>query len=178
MWVVVVIAVAVVVAAATPLFFSRRKEEFFSLSFNVRKTSYEQLRGLKGVNVVIDESGTGSSFEVAGIETDGGRRTRRRFLPLPPFAIASATSEMRNSEACLITPHGGLELVHRPLDAILSGCVPLIVHDDFEPYFSDVLDWENYSYKIPTRAALESKGGFTPRKEQASPSLVRNEKTI
>ena len=52
-----------------------RRKSSSSSSFNVRRRAYEQLKGLKGVNVVIDESNTASSFEVTGgIETDKGRK--------------------------------------------------------------------------------------------------------
>ena len=152
-----------------------------SSSFNVRRRAYEQLKGLKGVNVVIDESNTASSFEVTGgIETDKGRKNAT-------FSSSSSSSsscdrkcvlrEMRKSETCLITPHGGLEGWSTALsDAILSGCVPLIVHDDFEPYFSDVLDWENFSYKIPTREALRNaKDALLHEKSKAS-SITRSKR--
>ena len=154
------------------------KRSSFSSSFNVRRRAYEQLRGLKGVNVVIDESGTGSSFEVAGIETDGGKKNATTFSSSSSFCDRKCVlREMRNSETCLITPHGGLEGWSTALsDAILSGCVPLIVHDDFEPYFSDVLDWENFSYKIPTRAALRNaKDALLLEKSKAS-SITRSKR--
>ena len=154
------------------------KRSSFSSSFNVRRRAYEQLRGFKAVDVVIDESGTGNSFEVAGIETDGGKKNATTFSPSSSFCDRKCVlREMRNSETCLITPHGGLEGWSTALsDAILSGCVPLIVHDDFEPYFSDVLDWENFSYKIPTRAALRNaKDALLLEKSKAS-SITRSKR--
>ncbi|CAL6305590.1 unnamed protein product [Bathycoccus prasinos] len=154
-----------------------RRKSSSSSSFNVRRRAYEQLKGLKGVNVVIDESNTASSFEVTGgIETDKGRKNAT-FSSSSSCDRKCVLREMRNSEMCLITPHGGLEGWSTALsDAILSGCVPLIVHDDFEPYFSDVLDWENFSYKIPTREALRNaKDALLHEKSKAS-SITRSKR--
>jgi hypothetical protein len=154
-----------------------RRKSSSSSSFNVRRRAYEQLKGLKGVNVVIDESNTASSFEVTGgIETDKGRKNAT-FSSSSSCDRKCVLREMRNSETCLITPHGGLEGWSTALsDAILSGCVPLIVHDDFEPYFSDVLDWENFSYKIPTREALRNaKDALLHEKSKAS-SITRSKR--
>ncbi|MDC6465868.1 exostosin family protein [bacterium] len=154
-----------------------RRKSSSSSSFNVRRRAYEQLKGLKGVNVVIDESNTAGSFEVTGgIETDKGRKNAT-FSSSSSCDRKCVLREMRNSETCLITPHGGLEGWSTALsDAILSGCVPLIVHDDFEPYFSDVLDWENFSYKIPTREALRNaKDALLHEKSKAS-SITRSKR--
>jgi hypothetical protein len=157
---------------------SARRKSASSSSLNVRRRAYEQLKGLKGVNVVIDESNAGSSFEVTGIETDGGRKNATSsFSSSSSCDRKCVLREMRNSETCLITPHGALEGWSTALsDAILSGCVPLIVHDDFEPYFADVLDWENFSYKIPTREALRNAEDALLHEKSKASSITRSKR--
>ena len=78
---------------------------------------------------------------------------------------------MRNSETCLITPHGRTRRLSTALsDAILSGCVPLIVHDD-----SAVLSTFSIGKLLvnPARAALRNAKTLYSSKKKASYSLKR-----
>ncbi len=37
----------------------------------------------------------------------------------------------------------------RAEDAILHGCLPVVIMDDVDPIFAFVLDWESFSVRIP-----------------------------
>lgn len=37
----------------------------------------------------------------------------------------------------------------RAEDAVLHGCVPVVVMDDVDPVFSSVLDWSAFSIRVP-----------------------------
>ena len=37
----------------------------------------------------------------------------------------------------------------RAEDAILHGCLPVVIMDDVDPIFAFILDWESFSVRIP-----------------------------
>lgn len=67
------------------------------------------------------------------------------------------TQEMHSSKFCL-HPAGDTPSACRLFDAILSLCVPVIVNDDIELPFEDVIDYEKFSIFVDSASAV--KRGF------------------
>ena len=53
---------------------------------------------------------------------------------------------LSSSTFCLVVPGDGFST--RAEDAILHGCVPVIIMDDVDPVFSTILDWPGFSVRI------------------------------
>ena len=134
------------------------KKKKSSIESNIRKLAYEQLNGLKNVNVAIDVMDTNSIEENNNDDNanDDNKQSKKSQTSLKAQCDRRCVlQEMRNAETCLITPHGGVEGWSTALsDSILSGCVPIVILDEFEPYFTDVLNWEDFSYKVQESAAI------------------------
>ena len=45
----------------------------------------------------------------------------------------------------------------RAEDAVLQGCLPVVIMDSVEPTFSNILDWSAFSIRIAEVSAPESK---------------------
>ncbi len=37
----------------------------------------------------------------------------------------------------------------RAEDAVLHGCIPVVIMDNVDPIFTNILDWESFSIRIP-----------------------------
>ncbi|KAI4341189.1 hypothetical protein MLD38_025945 [Melastoma candidum] len=70
--------------------------------------------------------------------------------------IKQATRGMRSSKFCLNIA-GDTPSSNRLFDAIVSHCVPVIISDDIELPFEDVLDYSEFSVFIRTSDALKEK---------------------
>ncbi|CAA0830364.1 Probable glycosyltransferase [Striga hermonthica] len=60
----------------------------------------------------------------------------------------SYSAMMRKSKYC-ICPSGYEVASPRMVEALYTGCVPVIVKDNYVPPFSDVLNWKSFSVEIP-----------------------------
>ncbi|GIL54494.1 hypothetical protein Vafri_10025 [Volvox africanus] len=58
----------------------------------------------------------------------------------------SYSEQLARSKFCLVAPGDGWSA--RAEDAILHGCVPLVVMDEVHAVFESVLDWESFSIRI------------------------------
>ena len=45
--------------------------------------------------------------------------------------------------------HAGDGFSPRAEDAVLHGCLPVVIMDDVDPVFASVLDWESFSVRVP-----------------------------
>lgn len=70
--------------------------------------------------------------------------------------IKQATNGMRSSKFCLNIA-GDTPSSNRLFDAIVSHCVPVIISDDIELPFEDVLDYSEFSIFIRASDALKEK---------------------
>ncbi|WJX25468.1 hypothetical protein P8452_14504 [Trifolium repens] len=68
--------------------------------------------------------------------------------------IKKATEGMRSSKFCLNIA-GDTPSSNRLFDAIASHCVPVIISDEIELPFEDVLDYSEFCIFVPTRDAIE-----------------------
>lgn len=50
---------------------------------------------------------------------------------------------------CPIRAHAGDGWSPRAEDAVLHGCVPVIINNGVEPIFSTLLDWRKFSIRVP-----------------------------
>eukprot|EP00884_Botryococcus_braunii_P019032 jgi/Botrbrau1/5812/Bobra.0155s0034.1 len=58
-----------------------------------------------------------------------------------------------NSRFCLVLPGDG----HSPRaeDAILHGCIPVVIMDHVDPVFNNVLDWDSFALRVQQRDMLK-----------------------
>ncbi|CAI5467612.1 unnamed protein product [Closterium sp. Yama58-4] len=70
---------------------------------------------------------------------------------------AQATNTMRRAKYCLV-PRGDTSSSCCLFDAILSGCIPVIISDALDPPFEDVIDYTAFALLIP--AALAVRPGY------------------
>ncbi|CAI5533445.1 unnamed protein product, partial [Closterium sp. Naga37s-1] len=70
---------------------------------------------------------------------------------------AQAGTAMRQAKYCLV-PRGDTSSSCRLFDAILSGCIPVIISDALDPPFEDVIDYSAFSLLLP--AALAVRPGY------------------
>ncbi|KAK9805381.1 hypothetical protein WJX73_008851 [Symbiochloris irregularis] len=52
-----------------------------------------------------------------------------------------------NSRFCLVVPGDGWS--GRAEDAILHGCIPVVIMDDVDPIFATAVDWHSFSVRVP-----------------------------
>ncbi|CAI5977128.1 unnamed protein product [Closterium sp. NIES-65] len=70
---------------------------------------------------------------------------------------AQAATAMRRAKYCLV-PRGDTSSSCRLFDAVLSGCIPVIISDALDPPFEDVIDYTAFSLLLP--AALAVRPGY------------------
>ncbi|CAI7924525.1 unnamed protein product [Closterium sp. NIES-53] len=70
---------------------------------------------------------------------------------------AQASTAMRQAKYCLV-PRGDTSSSCRLFDAILSGCIPVIISDALDPPFEDAIDYSAFSLLLP--AALAVRPGY------------------
>ncbi len=72
---------------------------------------------------------------------------RRHALCAQLNTALSAVSHPPLVEECPC--HAGDGFSPRAEDAILHGCLPVVIMDDVDPIFASILDWESFSVRIP-----------------------------
>ena len=45
--------------------------------------------------------------------------------------------------------HAGDGFSPRAEDAVLHGCLPVVIMDDVDPVFASVLEWDSFSVRVP-----------------------------
>ncbi|CAI6002578.1 unnamed protein product [Closterium sp. NIES-64] len=70
---------------------------------------------------------------------------------------AQAATAMRRAKYCLV-PRGDTSSSCRLFDAVLSGCIPVIISDALDPPFEDAIDYTAFSLLLP--AALAVRPGY------------------
>ncbi|CAI5507676.1 unnamed protein product [Closterium sp. Naga37s-1] len=73
---------------------------------------------------------------------------------------AQAGTSMRRAKYCLV-PRGDTSSSCRLFDAMLSGCIPVIISDALDPPFEDAIDFTAFSLLLP--AALAVRPGYILR---------------
>ncbi|KAK3237865.1 hypothetical protein CYMTET_52094 [Cymbomonas tetramitiformis] len=79
---------------------------------------------------------------------DLGKKTRGEILVTDAVTnSASYAEEMRDSVFCLC-PRGGTPWTRRVFDALLTGCIPVVISDDIEFPFEDFLPYDKFTIKL------------------------------
>lgn len=94
-----------------------------------------------------------------------------------PDVPGEYTELLRRSKFCLVLPGDGYSA--RPADAILHGCLPVVIQDNVDPSFATVVDWSKFAVRVFEKDIpniVEIIQSFTPeciRDMQQALALVR-----
>ena len=84
----------------------------------------------------------------AGATARSGERLWPAGEPCVPLKD-SMKSHASSSPSAIACPCAGDGFSPRAEDAVLHGCLPVVVMDDVDPVFSSLLDWDSFSVRIP-----------------------------
>ena len=65
--------------------------------------------------------------------------------------------------------HAGDGFSPRAEDAVLHGCLPVVVMDDVDPVFASILDWDSFSVRVPEVSTACSSKPSQQRRDTALP---------
>jgi len=99
------------------------------------------------VNLKLDigEMGEGSRSLVVLEQCNAGDRSRYRCLGNRKLMYPEVLS---NATFCLVTSSGQPDLAYTLFNSLGCGCIPVIISDTCVLPFSEVLDWNKFSYKF------------------------------